>query len=233
MLPPHLWRHPLTSALTPLTFLLYISFAVSSLSQYLDTPCTTHLHYLPGTKNHKLTLVGINTTITSYSDSDWASQIHCHSISGFAFFIGMGIVSWRLKKQPIVTLSSTKAEYVTLMHCSKDIIWIHKLLIDFSTILPTTLPMTLYCDNQGMLHLSKDSTFHCPTNNMIVDTFTKPLACFKLKKFCQLLSVLWSHAILEGECLYLPHGQCLYGTKHHHLPSPNYISTFCPHHFLP
>ena len=179
MLPPHLWRHPLTSALTPLTFLLYISFAVSSLSQYLDTPCTTHLHYLPGTKNHKLTLVGINTTITSYSDSDWASQIHCHSISGFAFFIGMGIVSWRLKKQPIVTLSSTKAEYVTLMHCSKDIIWIRKLLVDFSTIFPTTLPMTLYCDNQGMLHLSKDSTFHCPTNNLIVDTFTKPLACFK------------------------------------------------------
>ena len=186
-----------------------ISFAVSSLSQYLDTPCTTHLqavirvfHYLSGTKNLKLTLGGLNTMITGYLDSDWASQTHCHSISRFAFFIGMGIVSWSSKKQLIITLSSTEAEYVALTHSSNDIIWIHKLLAKFSTIFPTTLPTTLYCDNQGTIHLSKDSTFHgctkhidvhlhfihqtvsqghiallyCPIDNMIVDTFTKPLA---------------------------------------------------------
>ena len=36
--------------------------------------------------------------IIGYSDSDWASQIHCHCISGFAFFISTGVVSWSSMK---------------------------------------------------------------------------------------------------------------------------------------
>ena len=199
-----------------------IAFAVSNLSQYLDTPRTTHIHavtrvfrYLSGTKELKLVLGGSSSTIVGYSDSDWASQIHRHSISGFAFFVGTGVVSWSSKKQPIITLSSTEAEYVALTHSSKDIIWIHKLLTEFSSIFPLTPPTTLFCDNQGAIRLSKDSTFHgrtkhidvhfhfirqtvsqghislsyCPTDDMIADTFTKPLARFKFEKFRKLLGV--------------------------------------------
>jgi hypothetical protein len=165
-------------------------------------------------------LGGSDTTVIGYSDSNWASQIHRHSISGFAFFVGKGVVSWSSKKQLIITLSSTlsstEAEYVALTHSSKDIIWIHKLLVEFSSIFPFTLPTTLFCDNQGAIRLSKDSTFHgrtkhidvhfhfirqtvsqghikllyCPTEEMIADTFTKPLARFNFEKFCLLLGVL-------------------------------------------
>ena len=199
-----------------------IAFAVSNLSQYLNAPRTTHLHavtrvfrYLSGTKELKLILGGKDSTILGYSDSDWASQIHRHSISGFAFFVGKGVVSWSSKKQPIITLSSTEAEYVALTHASKDIIWIQKLLKDFASIFPYSLPTILNCDNQGAIRLSKDSTFHsrtkhidvhfhfirqtvsqghitlpyCPTDDMIADTFTKPLARFKFEKFRNLLGV--------------------------------------------
>ena len=213
-----------------------ISFTVSSLSQYLNAPCTTHLQavtrvfrYLSGTKDLKLILGGLKPSIHGYSNSDWASQAHRHSISGFTFIIGMGVVSWSSKKQPIVTLSSTEAKYVALTHCSKNIIWIHKLLKEFLSILKSTLPTTLFCNNQGMIWLSKDSTFHrrtkhidvhfhfihqtvsqghisiiyCPTDDMIADTFTKPLACVKFKKFHQLLGIIWSCLLLEGECWYM------------------------------
>jgi hypothetical protein len=152
-----------------------IAFAVSNLSQYLDAPRTTHIHavtrvfrYLSGTKELKLVLGGPDTTIVGYSDSDWASQIHCHSISGFAFFIGKGVISWSSKKQPIITLSSTEAEYVALTHASKDIIWIQKLLTDFASIFPYSLPTILNCDNQGAIRLSKDSTFHGRTKHIDV-----------------------------------------------------------------
>ena len=183
---------------------------------------TTHLQavsrvfrYLSGTKDFRLVLGGVDPTIVGYSDSDWASQNHRHSISGFTFFIGTGAVTWSSKKQPIITLSSTEAEYVALTHSSKEIIWIHKLLNDFYPIFSLTLPTTLYCDNQGAIRLSKDSTFHgrtkhidvhfhfirqtvsqnhvsllyCPTDDMIADTFTKPLARFKFEKFRNLLGV--------------------------------------------
>ena len=202
---------------------LDIAFAVSNLSQYLDAPRTTHLHavtrvfhYLSGTKEYKLVLGCPDTTIVGYSNSDWASQIHRQSISGFAFFIGNGVVFWSSKKQPIITLSSTEAEYVALTHSSKDIIWIQKLLKDFSSIFSYSLPTSLNCDNQGAICLSKDSTFHsrtkhidihfhfirqtvsqghislfyCLTDDMIADTFTKPLARFKFERFCKLLGVI-------------------------------------------
>ena len=200
-----------------------IVFAVSTLSQYLDAPQTTHLqavtrvfHYLSDMKELKLVLGGPHSTIAGYSNVDWASQIHHHSISGFVFFVSIGAISWSSKKQPIITLSSTEAEYVTLTHSSKDIIWIHKLLTELSSVFLFTVPTTLFCDNQGAVTLSKDSKFHshtkhidvhfhficqtvshghivlsdCSTNDMITDIFTKALSYFKFERFCTLLGVL-------------------------------------------
>jgi hypothetical protein len=200
-----------------------IAFAVSTLSQYLDSPRTTHLiavtrvfRYLSGTKGLKLVLGGTHSDITGYSDADWASHMHRHSISGFVHFVGVGAVTWSSKKQPIVTLSSTEAEYVALTHASKDILWIHKLLAELSSIFSFSLPTTLFCDNQGAIRLSKDATFHgrtkhidvhfhficqtinsghivmqyCSTDDMITDIFTKSLAHVKYKKFHTLLGVI-------------------------------------------
>ena len=200
-----------------------ISFAVSSLSQYLDAPRSTHLVavkrifcYLIGTKRLKLVLGGKIPDVVGFSDADWASHLHRHSISGFAFFVGMGAVSWSAKKQPIITLSSTESEYVALTHASKDILWLHKLLTELSFFFKHSLLTTLHCDNQGAIDLSKDSKFHartkhidihfhfihqtisqghiileyCPTDDMIADIFTKSLACVKFVKFHKLLNVV-------------------------------------------
>jgi hypothetical protein len=106
-----------------------ITYAVNTLSQHLEAPSSTHfqaarrvIHYLKETKSLRLVLGGENIGLSGYSDVDWASQLHRHSMSGFTFFLGKGAVSWSSKKQPIVTLSSTESEYVALTHSSKDII---------------------------------------------------------------------------------------------------------------
>src|SRR5277367_3912864 len=145
-----------------------ITFAVTTLSQYLESPTTTHLiavrrviRYLKGTKHLRLTLGGREIDLSGYSDADWASQLHRHSISGFAFFLGCGAISWSSKKQPIITLSSTESEYVALTHAAKDIIWIQKLLLEFSPVISSSQEIPfLFCDNQGAIRLSSDSTFH-------------------------------------------------------------------------
>ena len=77
------------------------------------------------------------------------------------------------------------------------------------------MPIPLFCDNQGAIVLSKDSTFHmrtkhidtrfhfvretvnndilsisyCPTDEMIADILTKALARFKFAKFHSLLGI--------------------------------------------
>jgi hypothetical protein len=154
--------------------------------------------------------------VAGFSDADWTSQRHCHSISGFAFFVGLGTISWSTKKQPIITLLSTEAEYVALTHASKDILWIHKILKEFSFLHSLSLPSTLYCNNQGAICLSKDPTFYgrtkhidvhfhfirqtislgainlfyMPTEDMTADIFTKSLSCIKFEKFHADLNVM-------------------------------------------
>ena len=44
-----------------------------------------------------------------------------HAISGFAFLIDGGAVSWSSKRQSLVTLSTTEAEYVAATHLAQRI----------------------------------------------------------------------------------------------------------------
>ena len=57
-----------------------IMFSISTLSQHLEAPRTTHLKaanrvlsYLYATKNHRLVIGGKEPSVVGYSDSDWAS----------------------------------------------------------------------------------------------------------------------------------------------------------------
>ena len=212
-----------------------ITYSVSTLSQHLENSSTTHLEfahcvirYLKGMKDLHLVLGGPTLSICGYFDADWASTLNRHSVSGFAFFLGNGSVSWSSKKQPIVTLSSTESKYVALTHAAKDVIWIHKMLAEVSPIYPERppLPSTVFCNNQGAIRLSKDSTFHArtkhidvhfhficqtvsqnhifleyiSTTDMIADIFTKSLSFYKFSYFRYLLGVRWDGIVIEGKC---------------------------------
>ncbi len=64
-------------------------------------------------------------------DADWAGNVSDRrSTGGFMFSFGSGVVNWSNKKQPIVALSITEAEYkgVTIVAC--EVIWLQKLLSD-------------------------------------------------------------------------------------------------------
>ncbi|TFY76154.1 hypothetical protein EWM64_g7858 [Hericium alpestre] len=100
-----------------------ITYSVTVLSQFMQNLSPEHweaakrvMHYLKSTKQEWLTYGGAGrTSIEAYMDADWGSNDHHHSISGYVFLIDRGVVSWSIKKQSIVALSSTKAEYVAMM----------------------------------------------------------------------------------------------------------------------
>ena len=130
-----------------------ITFAVTFLSQFSMNPGEKHLtaalnvvRYLRGSRTLGITY-GINKQLqpVGYSDSDWARQEHRHSTSGFVFTLNGGAISWSSKKQPIIALSSTEAEYIALTHAAKEAIWYRHLF--HSIHLPLHHPITLYCDN--------------------------------------------------------------------------------------
>ena len=67
------------------------------------------LRYLKGTVNYGLLYIDVfDVQLAGYSDSDWAGNPNDRkSTSGYAFNIGLGVISWSSKKQTIVSLSST------------------------------------------------------------------------------------------------------------------------------
>ena len=148
-----------------------ITFAVSMLSQFLDNPGEAHWEavkcifwYLSGMQDYALTYGGEKHDLTGYTDADGASQDHRRAISGYAFLIDGGAISWSSCKQELVTLSTAEAEYMATMHAAKECIWLRRLIGElFPAILST---MTLHCDNQAALKLATDDNYHARTKHI-------------------------------------------------------------------
>ena len=76
--------------------------------------------------------------------------------------------SWSSKKQPIVALSSTEAEYQGAVVATCEAIWLKRLLKDLQVEMSD--PTTIYCDNLSNIQLAKNpsstpglSTLRCTT----------------------------------------------------------------------
>jgi hypothetical protein len=211
-----------------------IAFATQQLSQFMHAPTTIHfnaacrvMRYLknnPGqglffSRDSEMQLMG-------YSDADWAGCVDTRkSISGYCFFIGKSLISWRAKKQATVSRSSSEAEYRALSSATYELQWVLYLLADLKIQL-TKVPI-LYCDNQSAIHIASNPVFHertkhldidchlvrekvlkgvlkllpVSTNNQLADFLTKALAPPKFHDFIHKLNMInIYHDKLEGGC---------------------------------
>jgi len=72
---------------------------------------------------------GGKTNLFGFTNSDYTGNLDDRkSTSRYAFMLGSGVVSWSSKKQPIVTLSTTKAEFVAATACACQVVWLRKIL---------------------------------------------------------------------------------------------------------
>eukprot|EP00253_Pinus_taeda_P025063 PITA_25063 len=100
-----------------------------------------------------------------YTDSDWAGSVDDRkSTSGYVFHMGSGAISWASKKQPVVALSTTEAEYVAAIATACQAVWLRRVLRDLSH--EQENGTTIYCDNNSAIGLSKNSVFHKRTKHI-------------------------------------------------------------------
>ena len=59
-----------------------------------------------------------------FIDSDYANRTDALSINSYVAILGGGSVTWSLKKQQMITLSTTEAEYMALTKGAKQLIWL-------------------------------------------------------------------------------------------------------------
>ena len=126
------------------------SYALPSSSQL--SPCLTKCtSYSPDLSSSQLFQTYSNANHGGCKDSD-------HSTSAYVVKIGTGVISWMSKFQPIVTLSTTEAEYVVACKAGKEIIWMCKLLQEIG--FESNGPLILHMDNQSAIQVAKHPEHH-------------------------------------------------------------------------
>ena len=185
-----------------------IAQAVGAASKFNSCPTEAHLtavkrifRYLKGTINLGIKYErSADDHLVGFSDADWAGDMDDrHSTTGNLFLMSGAAVDWFSKKQPVVALSTTEAEYVALSAATQEEVWLNSLLLDIKAT--PQIPVVIKEDNQGTIVVARnpishnrtkhiDIKFHyvrealedgiidliyCPTEQMAADILTKPL----------------------------------------------------------
>jgi len=156
-----------------------LAYSISILSQHAANPhehqlgmAKRALRYLKNTSKLCLIYIKASTspiaqqalrwpTTTDFTDSDWAGDpTNRPSTAAFVFLLGGTAISWKSKKQSLIALSTTEAEYVAASEASQEGVWlrhilseIHKTFLTLEDSPSTSPPIVLYIDNQATINL--------------------------------------------------------------------------------
>nr|GEX68647.1 putative RNA-directed DNA polymerase [Tanacetum cinerariifolium] len=191
-------------------------YVVCLISHFIAKPREEHmqaakrvLRYLKGTLDFGLFYYrNSDSKLKTYTDSDYARDIKDRRCTfGYVFLLSKAAICWSSRKQAIVTLSSTEAEYVAATSCACHCVWLKGVLKDLDFMQGESLE--IFCDNSSTIKLSKNPMMHrrtthidvryhylrdftnqqvvnlvfCGTQDQIADIMTKPV---KLETFVKL-----------------------------------------------
>jgi hypothetical protein len=168
----HLAQTPYRSLVGGLMYLAIgtradIAFPVNHLTGFLDCYRFKHwraaiqvLQYLNGTRMMVLRLGGMAPiSLSDHVDADSTNELEKRkSVMGHKFSLGSGAILWASRKQKVVTLSSTEAEYIGASEAAKEVCWLRMLLRSISV--PVETPTLILCDNDAARILAADQMFH-------------------------------------------------------------------------
>jgi hypothetical protein len=85
------------------------------------------------------------------------------STIGYVFNVGGTTIHCISKLQKVVSLSTTKVEYVVAIETSKEMIWLQRFMEELGKKQENN---RLYYENKSSIHLEKNSTFHSKTKHI-------------------------------------------------------------------
>lgn len=101
-----------------------------------------------------------------FADADGMSLENRKAVSGYTFILNGAAVSWSLKQQEIVSLSTTEAEYIAITYTAKEAIWFRYFMVELFG--PITFLFLIYNDNQSAISLAHAELgqFHARTKHI-------------------------------------------------------------------
>ena len=150
-----------------------IAYAVNLVSRFNNQHSAIHwnavkriIRYLKATMDLKLRfLKNDKKGIYGYCDADWATDAdERKSCSGYIFKYGSAAISWCSKKQTIVALSSTEAEYISLSSITKEAVWLKQLADELN--INNKRAIIINCDNQSAIKLAENCGYRPRTKHI-------------------------------------------------------------------
>jgi len=168
----------------------------------MDTPISIHLttayrvlHYIKSTPGQGILLSSSShIQLKAFCDSDWASYPDTRRwVTGYCIFLGDSLISWKSKKQSVISRSSIEVEYHSMASTCSELIWLRYLLQNLCISHPQAAQ--LYYDNpvfhKRTKHIELDchliydkiqegliTTAHVASQSQLADIFTKALPSF-------------------------------------------------------
>jgi hypothetical protein len=148
--------------------------ATRELSQHLENPGLEHwkavdrlLGFLQNINHCKIKMrAPTELRVLSACDTDYATKkVDRKSVGGSMSTVGGALVHWVSKGHPIVTLSSTEAEYVEMTNTVKEVSFIQQILSELATNL---YPAIICEDNTGAIFLATNSQVGMRTKHIDV-----------------------------------------------------------------
>jgi hypothetical protein len=153
-----------------------LSYSVHILSQFMQQPRTEHwtaalrvVRYLKGNPGQGVFLDSTSDLfLHGWCDADWAAcPLTRRSLTGWIIFLGNSPISWKTKKQQVVSRSSAESEYRSMANTTCELKWVKSILCSLG--ISHSMPMQLFCDSQFALHIAKNPVFHERTKHIEVD----------------------------------------------------------------
>lgn len=105
--------------------------------------------------------------LVGYCDADWANDPdERRSTTGYVFHLQGGAISWATRKQPTIALSSTEAEFMSLVAAIQEATWLKR--FEGEIFLRAPKSIQLFCDNPGAICLAKNNAYHARSKHIDV-----------------------------------------------------------------
>ncbi|CAA7020467.1 unnamed protein product [Microthlaspi erraticum] len=156
-----------------------LTYVVHVLSQFMHQPRIDHwetalrvVRYLKGTPGQGVLLKSdSDLRLRGWCDADFSGcRLTRRSLGAWFITLGTSPVSWKAKKQDVVSQSSAESEYRSMAKAVGELKWLRDVLIDLG--ITQTQPMELYCDNQAALYIAANPVFHERTKHVERDCHT-------------------------------------------------------------
>ncbi|XP_070667580.1 uncharacterized mitochondrial protein AtMg00810-like [Malus domestica] len=153
-----------------------IAYVVSVVSQCMHSPSVDHMAAVMRILAYLKSALGKailyeyhgHMRIEGFTDVNWAGDVtDRRSTSGYFTFVGGNLVTWRSKKQNVVSWSSAEVVYRGMAHGVCEILWLRKLL--WSRSFKHKEAMKLYCDNKSSREIAGNPVQHDRTKHVEVN----------------------------------------------------------------